>query len=142
VEITESVAPVLVTKRELRPDSGGPGRYRGGLGQHIELRSANGQPFQVFLSVERVKYPARGRDGGGNGAPGRIRLDDGPDLPGKGEITVRTGQTLVFETPGGGGFGDPAERDQEMLSRDVRQGLVSPERAKTVYATALREAGE
>lgn len=142
VEITESVAPVLVTKRELRPDSGGPGRYRGGLGQHIELRSANGQPFQVFLSVERVKYPARGRDGGGNGAPGRIRLDDGPDLPGKGEITVKAGQTLVFETPGGGGFGDPAERDQEMLSRDVRQGLVSPERAKTLYATALREAGE
>lgn len=142
VEITESVAPVLVAKRELRPDSGGPGRYRGGLGQHIELRSANGQPFQVFLSVDRVKYPARGRDGGGDGAPGRIRLDNGPDLPGKGELTVQAGQTLVFETPGGGGFGDPAGRDQEMLFKDVQRGLVSPENAATLYATALREAGE
>jgi N-methylhydantoinase B len=142
VEITESVAPVVVTKRELRPDSGGPGRHRGGLGQRIELRSANDHPFQVFLSVERVKYPARGRDGGGEGAPGRIRLDGGPDLPGKGEVTVRAGQTLVFETPGGGGFGDPAERDREALARDVRQGLVSPDRAATLYATPLREAGE
>lgn len=142
VEITESVAPVLVTRRELRPDSGGPGRQRGGLGQHIELRSANDQPFQVFLSVERMKYPARGRDGGGEGAPGRIRLDGGPDLPGKGEVTVHAGQTLVFETPGGGGYGEPADRDREALSRDIRQGLVSPEKAATNYSAPLREAGE
>ncbi len=142
VEITESVAPVLVSRRELRPDSGGPGRYRGGLGQYIELSSSNSQPFQVFLSVERVNNPAQGRDGGSDGLPGRIRLDDGPDLPGKGEVTVKAGQTLVFETPGGGGFGPPAERDPKALSRDVEQGLVSPENAATQYASSFREAGE
>jgi N-methylhydantoinase B len=83
VEISESVAPILIARRELRPGSGCAGRMRGGLGHRIELRSANGQPFLVFLSVERVRYPARGRDGGHSGAPSRIRLDGGPGLPGK-----------------------------------------------------------
>ena len=106
-EITEATAPVMITRRELRPDSGGAGQYRGGLGQRIELQSANHEPFLVFLSVERIRNPAKGRNGGMSGAPGRIRLDDGPDLPGKGEVRVSPGQTLVFETPGGGGFGRP-----------------------------------
>lgn len=133
VEITESVAPVLVTRRELRQDSGGAGRFRGGLGQRIELRSADGQPFLVFLSVERVKHPARGRAGGGNGAPGRIRVDDGAELPGKGEVRIEPGQTLVFETPGGGGFGDPETRPQVLIRKDLAEGLVSQEAAEELY---------
>jgi len=133
VEMTESVAPVLITKRELRTDSGGPGHWRGGLGQHIELRSANGQPFLVFLSVERIEFPARGRGGGLDGAPGRIRLGDGPDLPGKGEVRVAPGQTLVFETPGGGGFGDPKTRNPDDVRKDLADGLISATAAKTIY---------
>ncbi len=125
VETTEAAAPVLITRRELRPDSGGAGRQRGGLGQRIELRSAADTDFLVFLSVERVRFPARGRDGGHDGAPGRIRIDAGPDLPGKGEVRVAAGQTLIFETPGGGGFGDPAARCPEAMRRDIREGLVS-----------------
>lgn len=131
VEITESVAPVIIWRRELRPDSGGPGRYRGGLGQRIEMSAANDAPFVVFLSVERLKFPALGRAGGLAGAPGRIRFQGREgDIPGKGELRVEPGDTLIFETPGGGGFGDPALRDPDALARDLAQGLVTPEAAR------------
>jgi len=134
VEITEVAAPVTIWQRELRQDSGGVGKFRGGLGQRIEMTSANGEPFVVFLSVERLKYPARGRAGGKAGAPGRIRFRDGEgNIPGKGELRVEHGNCLIFETPGGGGFGPPGERDPEALARDVRQGLVSADAAKRNY---------
>ncbi|MEM1384683.1 MAG: hydantoinase B/oxoprolinase family protein [Pseudomonadota bacterium] len=125
VEISESVAPILIRRRELRPNSGGPGRMRGGLGQRIELTAASGDALTVFLSVERIDNPARGRDGGLPGDPGRLRLDGGRDLRGKGEVTVGPGQTLIFETPGGGGFGAPQERDREALQQDIANGFVT-----------------
>lgn len=131
VEITEAVAPVVMWRRELRPDSGGAGKYRGGLGQRIEMTSSNGAPFIVFLSVERLKFPALGRMGGQPGAPGRIRFREGDsDIPGKGELRVEGDDYLIFETPGGGGFGDAAERDPEALALDVKRGLVSQDGAK------------
>ncbi|MBY6141168.1 hydantoinase B/oxoprolinase family protein [Leisingera daeponensis] len=130
VEITEAVAPVIMWRRELRPDSGGAGKYRGGLGQRIEMTASNGAPFIVFLSVERLKFPALGRMGGQPGAPGRIRFRDGEqDIPGKGELRVEADDYLIFETPGGGGFGDPAERDPEALALDLKRGLVTEEGA-------------
>lgn len=133
VEMTEAVAPILITKRELRIDSGGVGKHRGGLGQHIELRSLNDQDFLLFLSVERIKYPARGRNNGGSGAAGRVRIGDGPDLPGKGEIRVPAGETLIFQTPGGGGFGDPKSRSEAAVLQDIKQGFISEDRAMTQY---------
>ncbi|MGI9355462.1 MAG: hydantoinase B/oxoprolinase family protein, partial [Rhizobiaceae bacterium] len=134
VETTESVAPVLIHRRELRPDSGGAGRMRGGLGQHIEISSAIDQDFMLFLSVERILNPARGRHGGHDGAAGRIRVGhEGAELPGKGELHIKVGETLVFETPGGGGFGSPGERRADALARDVAAGLVSDEAARSVY---------
>ncbi len=134
VETTEAVAPVLITRRELKQDSGGPGRTRGGLGQHIEMRSAVDEDFMLFLSVERVLNPARGRFGGGEGAPGRIRIGkDGPDLTGKGEVRVKAGKTLIFETPGGGGFGNPQDRPREDVQRDLEEGLISQKVAREIY---------
>jgi N-methylhydantoinase B len=113
-------------RRELRPDSGGAGKFRGGLGQRIEMTASNDAPFIVFLSVERLKFPALGRMGGQPGAPGRIRFRDGAqDIPGKGELRVEPGDYLIFETPGGGGFGDPAERDPQALALDRKRGLVT-----------------
>jgi len=130
IEITESVAPVTVWRRELRPDSGGPGQYRGGLGQRIELSAANDAAFMVFLSVERLQFPAQGRAGGQAGAPGRIRFEGADsDIPGKGELRVEPGQRLIFETPGGGGFGDPALRTAEAIERDLAQGVITAEGA-------------
>ena len=132
VEITEAVAPVIMWRRELRPDSGGPGKYRGGLGQRIEMTASNDAPFIVFLSVERLKFPALGRMGGQAGAPGRIRFRDGAtDIPGKGELRVEAGDYLIFDTPGGGGFGPAEERDQKALALDLQRGLVTSDGAKS-----------
>lgn len=134
VETTEAVAPILFKRRELKQDSGGPGRHRGGLGQHIELHSMSDEDFMVFLSVERVLNPAKGRHGGMAGAAGRIRIGhEGADLPGKGEVRVSAGKTLVFETPGGGGFGPPQERSDAAIQRDLADGLISEQAAYDVY---------
>lgn len=133
VEIAESVAPVLFHRRELRTDSGGAGRFRGGLGQHIELSPRNDRPFIAFMSLERVKYPAAGRAGGQPGAAGSVRIKGGDPLPGKGEIEVKPGDMLILQTPGGGGFGVPGERDRAALEHDVRTGLVSAGAARAVY---------
>ncbi|MEO1493385.1 MAG: hydantoinase B/oxoprolinase family protein [Pseudomonadota bacterium] len=134
IETTEAVAPVLFHRRELRTDSGGPGRRRGGLGQRIEVSASAEQDFLVFLSVERIRNAALGRQGGHSGAPGRIRIGEtGPDLPGKGEIRVRAGETLIFETPGGGGFGPPGDRCAAEIERDVKSGLVSANAARSIY---------
>ena len=134
IETTEAAAPVLITRRELRADSGGAGKYRGGLGQHIELRSLSHEDFLVFLSVERIKHPARGRSGGASGQSGRIRVGhEGKEIPGKGEIRVPAGKTLVFETPGGGGFGNPLKRNRNSVMKDVEEGLISPKAAQNLY---------
>ncbi|NKB51092.1 MAG: hydantoinase B/oxoprolinase family protein [Rhizobiaceae bacterium] len=133
VEITEASVPVIIRSRELRRDSGGAGTFRGGLGQRIELQSSNDQPFGVFLSVERIKHPAMGRDGGLPGAPGRVRLDGGTDLPGKGEVRVAPNQTLIFETPGGGGYGPPDKRGPDAIASDIAEDFVSFEVARDVY---------
>ena len=97
------------------------------------MSAATQQDLLLFLSVERVRFPAKGRQGGGDGAPGRMRLDDGPDLPGKAEVLIPAGARLIFETPGGGGFGPPADRAAEAVAADVEAGLVSPEAARDIY---------
>ncbi len=136
VETTEAAAPVLITRRELRVDSGGAGRMRGGLGQRIEMESAKGEDLMLFLSVERVDAPAAGRDGGAAGAAGRIRLGE-RDLPGKGVVRIPAGERLIFETPGGGGFGNPAARAPEALATDLEDGLVSRDAARDIYGGKL-----
>jgi N-methylhydantoinase B len=141
VEITESVAPVLVWRRELRPGSGGAGKFRGGLGQVIEIESAEGAPISLFLSVERMKYPARGRDGGGDGLPGRIALATGEKFPGKGEFTIPGNDRLIFETPGGGGYGNPLERSPDSVALDVQRGLLSAAAARESYSVAIAGTG-
>jgi N-methylhydantoinase B len=123
----------VVWRKEYRTDSGGPGRLRGGLGQVMEIASAENAPFAVFAMFERIEHPARGRDGGKPGAPGRVSLASGRTLRGKGQQTIPPGERLRLELPGGGGFGDPRERDPEKVQADVRNGLVSEEAAREVY---------
>jgi len=141
VEVTENTVPVLIRRRELRPNSGGAGKHRGGLGQVIEVESAEGQPFLLFLSLERIKYPAQGRDGGDSGAAGRVAFQSGKTLPGKGEVEIPGNERLRFETPGGGGMGDPFARDPLQVALDVRRGLVSPENARRQYGVAVSGSG-
>ena len=126
-EINEVTSPLVIWRKEYRPDSGGSGRKRGGLGQTIEIGHRHGAAFHVSKMFDRVRFPARGRAGGGDGSRGRVYLKDGPDLPGKGKDLVPAGAVLVLETPGGGGMGDPAERAADAVTADTRAGLVSPE---------------
>ncbi|MDJ0776994.1 MAG: hydantoinase B/oxoprolinase family protein [Gammaproteobacteria bacterium] len=142
VEIAESSVPVRIRRRELIRDSGGSGQYRGGLGQLIELESSEEAPILLFAGVERTKYPARGRAGGGEGRLGRINLRSGPRFAGKGLQVIPAGDLLRFETPGGGGYGDPFTRDPARVADDVRLGLVSRAQAAAAYGVVLDAAGE
>ena len=122
VEATEQVGPIVVWRKELRENSGGVGRQRGGLGQVIEIEPRAGHEFHFNAMFERIDHPARGRDGGGDGAPGRVGLADGTPLAGKGRQKVSAGQRLVLELPGGGGYGPPSARAAEAVRRDLRAG--------------------
>ena len=141
VEATESVAPVLFRRREFREGSGGAGRQRGGLGQVIELGGADGNPIALLCNFERINNPAKGRDGGGPGAPGRVSLASGRPIRSKGRQTVPGGDFIRLELPGGGGFGGPAERDPEQVAADVADGLITAEAAARHYRVALRPDG-
>jgi N-methylhydantoinase B len=137
VEATESVAPVMFRRREFREGSGGTGTYRGGLGQVIELGGADGMPVAMLCNFERINNPARGRDGGGLGAPGRVSLASGKAIRSKGRQTIPGGDFIRLELPGGGGFGDPAGRDADQVALDVADGLIDAETARRDYRVAL-----
>lgn len=124
VEATEQVGPIILWRKELRPGSGGDGTYRGGLGQVIELGPAEGYELHFSAMFDRVAHPARGRNGGADGAAGKVVLDDGTPFNAKGKQLVPAGCRLILELPGGGGWGDPAGRSPEMIERDVVQGYV------------------
>ena len=137
VEITESIVPVHIRRRELIADSGGSGKFRGGLGQIIELESSEQQPILLFTSLERMKYPARGRSGGGDGRVGIAQLASGKILAGKGEQVIPKDDCLIFETPGGAGYGEPMARDVEAVRNDVIAGLISHEAAQSLYGVVV-----
>jgi N-methylhydantoinase B len=132
-EVLETVCPLVVWKKELRRDSGGPGKYRGGLGQTMILGNREKAEFAIFATFERVKNPARGRDGGKPGANGSLELASGTKMRGMGRQVVPIGDRLVVHMPGGGGIGDPAERDKEAIAADIKAGYVSPEAAARDY---------
>lgn len=125
IEATEHTGPIVVWRKELRPDSGGAGKYRGGLGQIIEIAPADGHEFNFSAMFDRIIAPARGRDGGWQGAPGSVALDDGTQLRPKGWQHVPAGRRLVLQLPGGGGFGDPDERNHEAHEADRVKGYVT-----------------
>ena len=114
-----------------RPDSGGPGKHRGGLGAIYEIEALADGGTEVFLLGERGKYPPPGANGGGTAALNRFiyETDAGeqtPPLVSKvTDVKIRRGQKVRLETPGGGGFGDPAERDREAVLRDLRDEKVT-----------------
>ena len=133
IEITETVAPLIFWKKEYIPDSGGPGEFRGGLGQVMEISHASGEPFAISKMFERVRNPARGRAGGRNGALGRVYVPEGEELRAKGREVVPPGHRIVLETPGGGGLGDPRGRSRRRVREDVLDGYVSERAATQAY---------
>jgi N-methylhydantoinase B len=147
VEILESLYPVVFTQWALRPDSAGPGKHRGGLGAIYEIEALADGGADVFLIGERGKFPPFGVGGGGPAALNRFvyDTDEGeatPPLVSKiTDVRIKRGQTVRLETPGGGGFGDPAARDPDKVARDVRFGYVSRDAARRDYKVVLRDDG-
>ena len=119
VEINEAVAPLLFLKKEYNPGSGGKGRYNGGLGQLIEIKSAIDEDMDLLASFDRIKFPARGRLNGSNGKPGQVSIKGKGKLNGKGTQVIKAGDILQIHTPGGAGYGDYSERDQVLLEKDL-----------------------
>ena len=130
VEVTESECPLIFWRKEFLPDSGGPGTFRGGLGQAIEIGNTEAHPFTVSAATfDRIRNPARGRDGGRPGRSGSARLGSGPELSDKGIHTVPAGDRLIVELPGGGGLGDPCHRDPSRIRADLEAGYITCEGA-------------
>lgn len=127
IEATEHTGPIVIWRKELRPDSGGDGEYRGGLGQIIEIAPAEGHEFEFSAMFDRVRTPPQGRDGGAPGAAGEVALDDGTAMRPKGWQFVPAGKRLILKAPGGGGYGDPAKRAEAARAEDRRRGYVTGE---------------
>jgi N-methylhydantoinase B len=145
-EQVEAKYPLLFERHALRPDSGGAGRHRGGLGCEQVIRArAN---VTVNVQIDRVHCPPWGLAGGGDGKGNRVALRiDGrevTDLPNAKVLAQRLkpGDAITLAAGGGGGFGPPAERDPARVARDVRQGYVSAAVARDVYRVILTADGE
>ncbi len=137
VEATESIAPIVFYRREFRERSGGAGKFRGGLGQVIELGGAGSAAIALLCNFERVHHPARGRERGLAGAPGAVSLRSGRPIKPKGRQTVPPRDAIRLELPGGGGFGDPRRRDPQRVADDVRDGFITTDDARRDYSVVL-----
>lgn len=136
-EVIEAVSPVLMRRRSLRPDSGGAGKFRGGLGQEMVLELRTDKPVLHSCMYDRTRFPARGFLGGQDGAVGELFLSDGTSPHPKSKYLIRPGQQLTLRLPGGGGFHSPLSRDPARVLSDVRQGYVSLEKARDLYGVVI-----
>ncbi len=136
VETIETTSPLLIRRKQLRRDSGGPGRRRGGLGQSIEIEVRTGEPYAVSVLADRMRFSAQGYSGGLPGARARFTTSDGRLRNPKLTQNLDPGTRFVLELPGGGGFYDPVERASDELNEDLAEGLVSRSAARRHYGFA------
>ena len=139
IEIVENAAPVRLRRFEMVPDSGGPGKYRGGLSYR--------RVYEVLASAklnrraDRVKLPSLGSDGGSPGRTGEFALHPGTDreehFGGSGFYDLEDGDTFAVAGSGAGGYGNPFERDVEAVLEDVRAGWVTVESAASAYGVVI-----
>jgi N-methylhydantoinase B len=133
VEVMEGRAPVVFEEKRLLPDSGGPGTYRGGLGQRVRVRALSDEPIDFIVgTVDRIDHPPFGLAGGEAGGGGRLEIDGAP-VDRRIPHNMELGQVLTACMPGGGGFGPPSGRDRRALERDIALGYVTPEAARERY---------
>ena len=145
IEAVEQLYPVRIERTALREDSGGPGQWRGGLGLTREVRIQTAGA-QLSVLAEKAVLPPFGVCGGGPGATNRfwVRRDgrrvEASPLPGKiSGFPLQPGDVLLMESSGGGGFGDPLERDPTRVAADLNEGYVTPAAAEAIYGVVLRE---
>jgi N-methylhydantoinase B len=146
VEIIEGDGPVIYEKKELRQDSAGAGKYRGGFGQHVALRIleddlAPGGHVIASAKGGRFHYPVPGILGGHDAPKGAI-IANGEALQVSGkQLILSGGGEMELLIPGGGGYGDPFTRDLKLVEEDVRNGLISLEEARLSYGVIMDESG-
>lgn len=140
-EIIESLSPVVMRRRQLRPDSGGSGKWRGGLGQLTEFTRHGDGKWSVSSIADRTVYPAPGLLGGQAGATGEVFLGDGTRLHAKALVDLKPGDVVHINLPGGGGYGHPFERDAEKVRWDVIEGYITAEEAEREYGVVIRYNG-
>jgi len=145
LEILEAAYPVRFTQWALRPDSAGAGKHRGGLGAVYEIEVLEKSGGEAFLFADRGRHAPKGVAGGHEAAKNAFFFDTdsgeaSPPMASKMVgIKLRQGQHVRIESPGGGGWGDPFERDPATVLRDVALGYVSRERAAADYGVSVRE---
>ena len=134
VEVTESDSPIIFWRKEFLPDSGGAGEFRGGLGQVFEIGSSEEEVFTISAATfDRMKNPPRGREGGSPGMKGNAGLSDGTSFNDKAVYRVPPGERILLELPGGGGLGNPQNREIQKIEEDLEAGYISREGAKKDY---------
>ncbi|AGM09271.1 hydantoinase B/oxoprolinase family protein [Amycolatopsis keratiniphila] len=140
-EVIETMAPLIQRERVLRSDSGGAGKWRGGLGQRTTMAARGEISWSVNGNVDRLHRPASGVDSGHDGAAGRFELTRGA-LPSKSRVNLRPDDVVNVVLPGGGGYGDPRERATEAVLADVVDGYISVEAARELYGVEVTYHGE
>jgi N-methylhydantoinase B len=140
-EVIEQLTPLVMHRRELRQDSGGPGRFRGGCGQTVEVSVRSDRPFRFSPLFDRLHYAAAGYAGGLPGARARIALSTDETYTSKGARELPATTRIRLDLPGGGGFHDPLTRAIESVLDDVRNGIVSYEQARDAYGVAIMDDG-
>jgi N-methylhydantoinase B len=137
IELQEIKYPFLIEEHALRADSGGPGRYRGGLGLALTYRCL--QPCKANINFDRTTYPPWGLQKGGEGATNLAvitrRNGETAKVFKETEIQLQAGDRVTFYTAGGGGYGDPRERDARAIARDLAEGFITPEGAAAYGAS-------
>jgi len=137
-EVLENAAPLIQRERSLRTDSGGAGRWRGGLGQTSIMSLRDGTEWRVSALADRTDVAAPGADGGHDGAVGEVSVDGAP-IPTKRLVALAPDARVRLDLPGGGGVGDPRDRDREAVLRDVVDGYITREAAEAVYGVTIRQ---
>ncbi|MDA4129539.1 MAG: hydantoinase B/oxoprolinase family protein [Thaumarchaeota archaeon] len=144
VEIVETVAPILIEKLELIQDSGGAGKFRGGCGVEMDVRVTNSEGVTLLNISGRDVYPAQGLFGGLEGGKSEILYLGRDSSRARKKLhprkIVRLDQSarVRFRLPGGGGYGNPVERNAQLVIQDLKDGLVSPKAARMQYKVALK----
>lgn len=143
IELSELYHPIQIAERRLLADTEGAGKHRGAPALRVEYGPIPGAELDVVYASDGVQHPAKGAQGGGSAAPAEQKLRDRNgtvhELPPVHRLILGNGQNIIGVAQGGGGFGDPKQRDPQRVVADVREGYVSVERAREVYGVALTD---
>ncbi len=130
----EGLTPLVVWKKQIWEDSAGAGKWRGGHGQEIIIEVATQGPMRLSVISDRNKFPPLGAHGGGPGTAAELKLlNREHEIPRKGRTILQPGDMLRIRYPGGGGMGNPQDRERRLIEKDLRHGVLGRELAQSIY---------